>query len=125
MLDQFRLYSREKHGGMVEKKESLVQQDALLKRATRRKTLRFVLSGLIVIVVGCCIVAFGLTYVTHADSPEALVVGLGVGLIVVGIIRLLIGVINPAIPSDLQALPPAEASQAVDALFAHEGDAKE
>ncbi len=110
---------------MVEKRGSLARQEAVLKRVIRRRMLRFVLSGFIILVVGVCITALGLSHIAHTYSSEVLIVGLGICLLIIGLIRLLLGVINPLLPSDLHALPSEKASEPVDSLFAHEGDRAE
>ncbi|MBV8695778.1 MAG: hypothetical protein JO183_09865 [Ktedonobacteraceae bacterium] len=75
----------------------------LLRRATRIKGQRFTWSGLILIVVGIAVINFGLALATGANSVEGLLLGAGAILALVGILRVLIGVINPATPQDLDS----------------------
>jgi uncharacterized membrane protein len=75
----------------------------LLYRATRIKWKRFAWSGLILILIGIAVINFGLALATGANSAEGLLVGLGAIIALVGILRVLIGVINPATPEDLNS----------------------
>jgi hypothetical protein len=98
-------------------------QQLFLDLANRRKLVRYLGSGLLIVVLGLIVLWIGLNVTTKAYSTEALVVGLGIVILVVGIIRILIGLIRPSIPEDLP--PPVEQQPDTDSLFAHEGDAKE
>ena len=70
--------------------------------AVWRKWNKFAVSGLLAILIGLVITGFGLLIVRTPYSPQSLVVGLGIIVLLVGIIRLLIGFISPAIPADLE-----------------------
>src|SRR5437899_5857440 len=61
----------------------------------------FTWSGLVLVGTGLIIVFFGIRMQMGPYSPEGIVVGFGAILIIIGIIRLLIGFINPRVPHDL------------------------
>jgi hypothetical protein len=90
---------------MADSEPDIVERTRLLDRAIWRKWNKFVWSGLLYIVVGLVIIGGGLLLKpdTYA-SVEGLLVGLGVIVVIVGVIRLLIGIINPLSPDDLNKL---------------------
>jgi len=75
-----------------------------LDEAARRKFMRFVWSGLIIIVLGIVLIAFGLSSITGYPSGD-LLIGFGAIAVIVGLIRVLIGFIHPSTPDELP--PPA------------------
>jgi hypothetical protein len=87
---------------MADPKETIVGQTEILDRAISRKWNKFTWSGLILIGCGLIVIAFGLLLRMGAYSPEGLAIGLGAIVVLVGIVRLLIGLINPLAPSDLR-----------------------
>jgi len=86
---------------MADPKENIVEQTEILDQAISRKWNKFTWSGLMLIGIGLIAIAFGLLLRMGAYSPERLVIGLGAIVILIGIVRLLIGLINPLAPSDL------------------------
>lgn len=86
---------------MADPKENIVEQTEILDQAILRKWNKFTWSGLMLIGIGLVAIAFGLLLRMGAYSPEGLVIGLGAIVILIGIVRLLIGLINPLAPSDL------------------------
>jgi hypothetical protein len=86
---------------MADPKENIVEQTEILDQAISRKWNKFTWSGLMLIGIGLITIAFGLLLRMGAYSPEGLVIGLGAIVILIGIVRLLIGLINPLAPSDL------------------------
>jgi len=87
---------------MTDPKENIVVQTEMLDQAISRKWNKFTWSGLVLVGVGLIAIAFGLLLRMGAYSPEGLLIGFGAILILTGIIRLLIGLINPLAPSDLR-----------------------
>jgi hypothetical protein len=96
-------YRVQREAKMTDKRVSVTGRLRIFNRAVRRKSSRYILSGLVVIGIGCIVIAFGLLLIIGTSVP--LVAGLGVIVVLVGIIRVLIGLINPAHPDDL---PPEE-----------------
>ena len=86
---------------MANPKENVVEQTEVLDRAIWRKWNKFTWSGLVLAGIGLIVIAFGLLLRMGAYSPEGLAIGLGAIVILIGIVRLLIGLINPLAPSDL------------------------
>ena len=86
---------------MANPKENVVEQTEVLDRAIWRKWNKFTWSGLVLVGSGLIVIAFGLLLRMGAYSPEGLAIGLGAIVILIGIVRLLIGLINPLAPSDL------------------------
>ncbi len=63
-------------------------------------------------------ILIGIDLGTGAYSAEGLLVGFGGIIMIIGIIRLLIGFINPSVPEELPPLePPREESQPVDSIL--------
>jgi hypothetical protein len=86
--------------------------------ATQRKLIKFVWSGLLIIMLGLILIVVGLDLNTGAYSAEGLLVGFGAIAIIIGIIRLLIGFIRPLSPSDLDAAEVEAEEQAASDLDA-------
>jgi len=90
------------------KPEVVEDDDQALERAIWKKWNKFIWSGLVFIVIGLVVIGIGLLLNTGAYSAEGLLIGLGAIVVIIGIIRLLIGVINPLSPDDIR-VPPEEA----------------
>jgi uncharacterized membrane protein len=74
-------------------------------RALWMKASRYTVSGLIFIIAGLVVVIFGiLLYTGSLYQAGFLIGGFGVIIVIIGIVRLLIGFINPATPEDLTPL---------------------
>ncbi|GCE10900.1 hypothetical protein [Tengunoibacter tsumagoiensis] len=89
---------------MAEPQSDLSHKAAILQRAEWNKWNRFTWSGLLIIFFGLILILIGLTLQTGAYSPEGILIGLGIITIIAGIIRVLIGLINPFTPEDLDAI---------------------
>jgi hypothetical protein len=87
---------------MADSEPNVVEDDQALQQAIWKKWNKFIWSGLVFIGIGLVIISIGLLLNTGPYSPEGLIVGLGAIVVVIGIIRLLIGVINPLSPDDLR-----------------------
>ena len=85
----------------MQQRQSLVQRMRTLRRAEQSKWNRFTWSGLLIIAVGLALLGYGISLHTGAYSAEGIAIGFGAIIVIVGIIRVLIGVINPASPDDL------------------------
>jgi len=96
----------------AKRRVSLAQQMKRLKKAEQSKWNRYTWSGLLLVLVGFMLISIGLSLHTGAYSSEGLAIGIGALVILAGIIRALIGVINPALPEDLL---PYEAQEQRDA----------
>jgi len=86
---------------MAESGEDLVTQTAIMDRAVWRKWNRYTWSGLLIIGVGLVMIAVGLLLNTGAYSAEGLLLGFGAIVILIGIVRVFIGLINPLAPGDI------------------------
>ena len=82
-------------------KKELVEHPEVLKVIEERKKRKFTWSGLVVIVVGAALIVFGLMLRTGVNSLEGLLVVVGGIVVLIGILRILIGWINPIVPSQL------------------------
>lgn len=89
---------------MAEEKISNSRRLRVFERAVWRKSSRYTLSGLVVIGIGVILVGIGLLLTGFASS-KFLIIGMGAIIALIGVVRLLIGFINPSIPQDL---PPLE-----------------
>lgn len=71
-------------------------------RARWMKMSRYTVSGLISLIAGLVVVIIGiLLYTGSFYQAGSLIGGFGVIIVIIGIVRLLIGFINPATPEDL------------------------
>src|SRR5690349_22291926 len=75
-----------------------------MDKAAQRKLIKFIWSGLLIIVLGLVLIVVGLDLNTGAYSAEGLLAGFGAIAVIVGIIRLLIGFIRPLSPTELDAM---------------------
>jgi hypothetical protein len=91
---------------MAEEKTTTSRRLRIFERAVWMKSNKYITSGSITVVSGIVITILGILLVAgNYASPTVLIVGLGTIVFIVGIIRLLIGFINPIVPADL---PPLE-----------------
>lgn len=111
---------------MAKDNNKLERQEAVLEKAKTRKWNRFVWSGLVILVIGIILVMIGFDLNTGVNtfSSESLLIGIGAIIALVGIIRILIGIINPSIPADTRAMTEPEPNDAVSIndLFKHEDE---
>jgi uncharacterized membrane protein HdeD (DUF308 family) len=104
---------------------SLAQRMRRLRRAEQSKWNKYTWSGLLIILVGLVLIFVGMGLNTGAYSSEGLLVGFGALTVLGGIIRTLIGVINPSSPDELipyeeqekRAAERLEAERQEDQLF--------
>ncbi len=82
--------------------EKLVKQSDVLEEAEERKKRKFTWSGLVLLGVGLLVIALGLLLNTGLYSIETLIVGGGVIIVIIGFLRILIGLINPIVPGQLR-----------------------
>ncbi len=88
---------------MANERSSDKRRFRIFQSALWQKASKYIFSGLIIIGIGCLVISSGLLLNRETSTP--LVVGLGAIVVLVGIIRVLIGLINPAHPDEL---PPEE-----------------
>jgi len=86
---------------MAEPHEKLVDETEILDRAVSLKWNKFTWSGLLIIGIGCLLIVTGLLLNTGAYSAEGLLLGFGAIAVLIGIIRIFIGLINPLAPGDV------------------------
>ena len=86
----------------AEVKRELVENPELLEEVSERKMRKFAPSGLVILLFGIVLIVFGL----YIHSSETAIGGLGVGvgfiIAVIGMCRILIGLIRPIVPSQLR-----------------------
>ena len=82
-------------------KRELREHPDVLELVVERKKRKFTRSGLLAMVIGVILIASGLLLNTGAHSIESLIVGVGVLVELVGILRILIGLIKPIVPSQM------------------------
>lgn len=75
------------------------------EQALEQKTRRFVPRGFIVLAIGIVLLAIGLLLHTGVRSPEGVLVGIGILVIIIGIIQVLIGLIRPIVPDQVNRPP--------------------
>ncbi len=91
-------------------------------RARWLKTSRYTVSGLAFIIAGLVVVILGIfLYTASYYQAGFLVGGMGVIIVIIGIVRLLIGFINPASPEDLRPLEAREEETNDDAEVVDDG----
>ncbi len=88
---------------MADPESEIVVENEILQRAVSKKWNKFTWSGLIIIGIGCVLVAVGLPVWTQFYANAGiLLVGFGAIAVLIGLIRVFIGLINPTLPSDLR-----------------------
>jgi hypothetical protein len=81
--------------------KELVEHPEVLEVVEERKKRKFTRSGLYVMLFGAVLIALGLLLHYSAHSIESFTVGVGVIVVMVGFLRILIGLIKPFLPSHL------------------------
>ena len=82
-------------------KREMVEHPEILEAATERKKRKFAPSGLIVLLVGVVLIGTGLFIHSGGYTIGSFTVGVGVIVAIIGVCRLLIGLIKPIVPSQL------------------------
>ena len=82
-------------------KREMVEHPEILEAATERKMRKFAPSGLIVMLVGVVLIGIGLFIHSGEYTIGGFIVGVGVIVVIIGMCRLLIGLIKPIVPSQL------------------------
>ena len=82
-------------------KRELWEHPDILVLVVERKKRKFTRSGLLAMVIGVILIASGFLLNTGTNSIEGLIVGVGVLVELVGILRILIGLIKPIVPSQM------------------------
>jgi protein-S-isoprenylcysteine O-methyltransferase Ste14 len=90
---------------MAYNRTGLARRTRIVQMAIQDKWNRFTWSGLLIILVGIVLITVGLSLRKSFYSTEGLLIGFGAIIVLAGIIRVLIGIINP--PTVL-ALGPTE-----------------
>ncbi len=111
---------------------SLARRMRRLQRAEKSKWNKYIWSGLLLVLGGLLLIGVGTLLHTGAYSTEGLLIGIGALVVLAGIIRALIGVINPASPEELipyeeqerraAAIARGEEFTLDDQIFEHDGD---
>ncbi len=94
---------------LAKQRVGLARRMRRLQTAERIKWNKYTWSGLVIILIGLALIGFGLSLRTGAYSGEGIAIGFGFLIILAGILRVLIGVINPSSPEEL--LPYEEQEQ--------------
>ena len=94
---------------MADSNNDIAKETALLDRAIWRKWNKFTWSALLLILLGLVLIASGLALRMEPYSVAGLLIGIGAIVVIVGIIRWLIGLINPMTPEDLRSIEPEDA----------------
>ena len=93
-----------------------------LDEAAQKKWIKYTLSGLFTMLFGFILIIIGLLLNSGAYSAEGLLIGFGVIAILVGVVRLLIGFINPPSPDDIDPpLEPPEEEELDNQIFEQQG----
>lgn len=79
----------------------LVENPEILEAAAERKMRKFTPSGLIVLLAGVVLIALGLFIHSGEYTMGGFIAGVGVIVVIIGMCRILIGVIKPIVPSQL------------------------
>ncbi len=82
-------------------RREMVEHPEILDAATERKMRKFAPSGLIVLLVGVVLIGTGLFIHSGEYTIGGFIVGVGVIVVIIGMCRLLIGLIKPIVPSQL------------------------
>jgi hypothetical protein len=82
-------------------KRELEEHPEILEAAAERKMRKFAPSGLILLLVGVILIALGLAINFSNYSLKGFIAGVGVIVLIIGICRILIGLIKPIVPGQL------------------------
>ena len=82
-------------------RREMIEHPEILEAATERKMRKFAPSGLIVLLVGVVLIGTGLFIHSGEYTIGGFVAGVGVIVVIIGMCRLLIGLIKPIVPSQL------------------------
>jgi hypothetical protein len=82
-------------------KRELEEHPEILEAVEERKMRKFAPSGLILLLVGVFLIALGLAINVNNYALKGFLVGVGVIVLIIGICRLLIGLIKPIVPGQL------------------------
>jgi hypothetical protein len=82
-------------------KRELWEHPEVLELVVERKKRKFIRSGLLVMLIGVILITSGHFLNTGANSIDGWIVGVGVIVELVGLLRLLIGLIRPLVPSQM------------------------
>jgi hypothetical protein len=86
---------------MARPRANVAAQEEILDRAVWRKWNKYTWSGLLVVGIGCLLIVVGLLLHAGAYSAEGLLVGFGAIAILIGLVRIAIGFINPLSSIDI------------------------
>lgn len=91
---------------MAQQRVNITRRLRIFNRAVWRKSSRFTVSGLVIAAIGIVVIVFGVISLDTGLYPNQgfLLIGFGAIIAIIGIVRLLIGFINPAVPEDLPPL---------------------
>ena len=82
-------------------KREMIEHPEILEAATEQKMRKFAPSGLIVLLVGVVLIGTGLLIHSGEYTIGGFIVGVGVIVVIIGMCRILIGLIKPIVPSQL------------------------
>jgi hypothetical protein len=82
-------------------KRELIEHPEILEAATERKMRKFAPSGLVVLLVGVVLIVSGLAIHAGDYTIGGFIAGVGVIVVIIGMCRILIGLIKPIVPSQL------------------------
>lgn len=99
------------------KVDDIVEQTEILNKAVWLKWNHFTWSGLLIAGIGIILIYVGFLLNQGFYSAEGLLIGVGAIVVIVGLIRILIGLINPPSPVELHAVVPVEET---DSIFEQE-----
>ncbi len=97
---------------MAQQRVKVLRRQRIFNRAVWQKSSRFTVSGLVTMGIGVVLISAGAVLNAGPYSSKGLLIGFGAIIVLIGIVRLLIGFINPAIPEDLQ--PPVIPEEGVE-----------
>ncbi len=103
---------------MSEEKLSLIDRFKLMDEAAQHKLMKYVKSGTMLIGLGLVVILIGLFLKSGISSAEVLLIGFGGLIILFGIIRVMIGFINPTSPNDIPP-PPVKQPDLDSQIFEH------
>ncbi len=82
-------------------KRKLEEYPEILEAVAERKKRKFAPSGLIVLLVGVVLIAWGIVMHSSGYTISGFIVGVGVIVVIIGACRILIGLIKPIVPGQL------------------------